>query len=201
MTDAIKALCKAQTEMGKALKKAANPHLKSKYADLGAVMEACLPALHDNGFAVIQPSGADERGPYVETVLMHESGDRFESRIYLVLGKQDMQAVGSAQTYARRYGLLGMAGIAPEDDDGEATKKAPPAPKADAPKADPNAATRDKMVAAVTGALNVATLDGIENDPKFKADLAKLSQANAAFAVEVTNAAADRRKAMAPRAA
>lgn len=123
--DAIKALCKAQTEMGKALKKAANPHLKSKYADLGSVMEACLPALHDNGFAVVQPSGADERGPYVETVLLHESGESFASRIYLVLGKQDMQAVGSAQTYARRYGLLGMAGIAPEDDDGEATKRPP----------------------------------------------------------------------------
>lgn len=124
---AIKAFVKAQTEMGRALKNAANPHLKAKYADLNSVMDAAMPALNANGFGLMQPAGADERGLYVETVLIHESGERFTSRVYLVMGKQDMQALGSAQTYARRYGLLGMAGIAPEDDDGEATK-APPRP-------------------------------------------------------------------------
>lgn len=39
-----------------------------------------------------------------------------------------MQGLGSAITYARRYGLLGLAGIAPEDDDGNAAvanKKGP----------------------------------------------------------------------------
>tara|TARA_Y100000310_G_scaffold313844_1_gene362637 strand:- start:124 stop:711 length:588 start_codon:yes stop_codon:yes gene_type:complete len=159
MTDAIKALCKAQTEMGKALKKAANPHLKSKYADLGSVMEACLPALHDNGFAVIQPSGKDESGPYVETVLLHESGEKFASRIYLVLGKQDMQAVGSAQTYARRYGLLGMAGIAPEDDDGEATKRQP---RQEPPKEDPPS-VRDRIIAAMGRAENTESLRAVWN--------------------------------------
>lgn len=157
MTDAIKALCKAQTEMGKALKKAANPHLKSKYADLGSVMEACLPALHDNGFAVIQPSGADERGPYVETTLLHESGEKFTSRIYLVLGKQDMQAVGSAQTYARRYGLLGMAGIAPEDDDGEATKRQP---RQEPPQPD-HPAVRDRIIAALERADTAEKLNSV----------------------------------------
>lgn len=125
MSDAIKALAKAQTEMGKAIKNAKNPHLKSNYADLGSVMEACFDALHANGFAIMQPCGADERGQYVETVLAHASGDTFTSRVHLVVGKNDMQGVGSAITYARRYGLLGMAGLAPEDDDGEATKAAP----------------------------------------------------------------------------
>ena len=47
-------------------------------------------------------------------------GFSFKSKVYLRLGKQDMQGYGSATTYARRYGLLGMAGIAPEDDDGNA---------------------------------------------------------------------------------
>lgn len=122
MSDAAKAFIKAQSEMGKAIKNAANPHLKSKYADLGSVMDAALPALHANGFGLMQPAGADDRGQYVDTVLLHEGGERFVSRVYLIMGKQDMQALGSAQTYARRYGLLGMAGLAPEDDDGEATK-------------------------------------------------------------------------------
>lgn len=122
MTDAIKAYAKAQTEMGKALKNAQNPHLKSKYADLGSVMDACFSAFHANGFAVLQPCGKDDNGQYVETIIAHESGDRFSSRVYLTIGKADMQGVGSAITYARRYGLLGMAGLAPEDDDGEAQK-------------------------------------------------------------------------------
>jgi hypothetical protein len=126
MTAAIKALAKAQTEMGKALKNASNPHLKSKYADLGSVMDACFSALHANGFAVMQPCGRDEHGQYVETILAHESGETFGSRVHLVIGKADMQGVGSAITYARRYGLLGMAGLAPEDDDGEAQKAPSP---------------------------------------------------------------------------
>ena len=128
MSDAIKALVKAQKAMGAVLKNASNPHLKSKYADLGSVLDACQSALHDNGFAIMQPCGKDQEGAFVETVLAHESGESFASRVYLVIGKQDMQGVGSAITYARRYWLLGMAGLAPEDDDGEATK----APKRDA---------------------------------------------------------------------
>jgi hypothetical protein len=122
MKAAYAALAKAQTEMGKALKTAVNPHLRSKYADLGAVMEACFDALHNNGFAIFQPCGSDDRGQYVATILAHESGDALESRVHLIIGKNDMQGLGSAITYARRYGLLGMAGIAPEDDDGEAAK-------------------------------------------------------------------------------
>ena len=43
-----------------------------------------------------------------------------------LLGKQDMQGLGSAMTYARRYGLMAMAGIAPEDDDGNAAVKSAP---------------------------------------------------------------------------
>lgn len=146
MSDAIKSLVKAQKAMGAVLKNANNPHLKSKYADLSAVLDACQTALHDNGFAIMQPSGKDQEGAFVETVLAHESGETFVSRVYLVIGKQDMQGVGSAITYARRYGLLGMAGLAPEDDDGEGTK-APKhgEPKVDAPPFDPLAA-HDRIV-------------------------------------------------------
>ena len=148
MSDAIKALVKAQKEMGAVIKNTVNPHLKSKYADLGSVLDACQNALHANGFAVIQPCGKDDHGAYVETVLAHESGESFVSRVYLVVGKQDMQGVGSAITYARRYGILGMAGLAPEDDDGEATK-APKreSPPAEQPKAQPTPAqVADKLI-------------------------------------------------------
>lgn len=121
------ALAKAQNEMGKALKQSNNPHFKSKYADLGNVMDACLPALNAVGIAVIQPTGEDDNGRYVETILIHgESGESLACRVPLIVGKNDMQGYGSAVTYGRRYGLMAMAGIAPEDDDGNAAAKAAP---------------------------------------------------------------------------
>ena len=127
------ALAKAQTEMGKALKDSSNTHLKSKYADLASVMDACLPALNANGIAVLQPTHDEEGRMYVKTVLVHgESGETAECRVPLIVSKNDMQGYGSAVTYARRYGLMSMAGIAPEDDDGNAAVKAAPPSKADA---------------------------------------------------------------------
>jgi len=129
------ALAAAQASMGRALKQSSNPHFKSKYADLGNVMDACLPALNAVGIAVIQPTGEDDYGRYVETRLIHENGDSLSCRVPLIVSKNDMQGYGSAVTYARRYGLMAMAGIAPEDDDGNAAAAAAPR-KAEKPPVD-----------------------------------------------------------------
>ena len=126
------ALAAAQTQMGKAVKAADNPAFKRdgkvmKYADLSSVMDACLPALNAVGIAVIQPTGENEYGRHVETILIHgESGESLSCQVPLIVSKNDMQGYGSAVTYARRYGLMAMAGIAPEDDDGNAAAKAAP---------------------------------------------------------------------------
>ena len=121
------ALAKAQASMGKALKQSNNPHFRSKYADLGNVMDACMPALNEVGIAVIQPTIDNEYGRFVETTLIHgESGESLSCRVPLIVSKNDMQGYGSAVTYARRYGLMAMAGIAPEDDDGQAAANAAP---------------------------------------------------------------------------
>lgn len=122
------ALAAAQAAMGPALKENVNPAFKSKYADLANVMAACLPALNAHGIAVIQPPFQDDAGNrYVKTVFIHgASGESVECAVPLIVGKNDMQGYGSAVTYARRYGLMSMAGIAPEDDDGEAAAKSPP---------------------------------------------------------------------------
>jgi len=121
------ALAAAQAEMGPALKDSTNPAFKSKYADLASVMAACMPALSKHGIAVLQPAYDDDAGRYVKTIFVHgESGETVECRVPLIVAKNDMQGYGSAVTYARRYGLMGMAGIAPEDDDGAAAAKAPP---------------------------------------------------------------------------
>jgi hypothetical protein len=173
MSDAIKALCKAQKEMGAVIKREDNPHLKKKYADLGAVMDACFDALHANGFAVMQPGGQDDYGTYVETVFAHETGEIFRSKVYLVIGKNDMQGVGSAWTYARRYGLLGMAGLAPEDDDGIATKR----PRNDAPPPFDATAVYDRVKAAIGTQNTAETLDRLWAQANIKAALVQLSSA------------------------
>ena len=120
------ALAAAQSEMGRAIKDSNNPHFRSKYADLGNVMDACLPALNKHGISVIQPAGEDEHGRFVATVLLHTTGEKLECKVPLIVQKNDMQGYGSAVTYARRYGLMCMAGIAPDDDDGNAAAKAAP---------------------------------------------------------------------------
>ena len=119
-TNIASALAAAQLNMGKALKQSNNPHFRSKYADLSSVVDACFSALNEQEISVIQPMEENELGRCVNTIFMHSSGEKVECKVPLILGKQDMQGLGSAITYARRYGLMSLAGIAPEDDDGNA---------------------------------------------------------------------------------
>ena len=154
------ALAMAQAQMGKALKSANNPHFRSKYADLASVMDACLPALNANGIAVVQPTVDDESGRYVETILLHgETGTELKCRVPLIVQKNDMQGYGSAVTYARRYGLMSMAGIAPEDDDGNAAAKA--APKSE-PKQKPAGPPQEALDAAKVSLAGADSLDRLK---------------------------------------
>ena len=118
------ALVKAQRAFGPALKDKANPAFKSKYADLGACIDAVLDALNVNGIALIQKQHPHDGGVTVETIFLHESGEAFSAGLLSVpAAKQDPQGYGSALTYARRYSLMAACGIAPEDDDGNAASK------------------------------------------------------------------------------
>jgi hypothetical protein len=108
-------------EMEGATKDATNPHFKSKYADLSSVREACKP-LSKHGIAILQPTRADGAAVTVTTLLIHDSGEWISEDLTLTAQQATPQAVGSAITYGRRYGLAAMVGIAPEDDDGEAAE-------------------------------------------------------------------------------
>jgi len=129
------ALAAAQAQMGRAAKSANNPHFKSKYADLSSVMDACMPALTANGLAVTQPVRREDGEMVLYTILHHADSDQemCDGGMPLIVNKRDMQGLGSALTYARRYGLMAMAGIAADDDDGNAAAAAPPPPKANPP--------------------------------------------------------------------
>jgi hypothetical protein len=117
------ALAKAQGEMKPASKDSENPHFKNKYADLASVWDACREPLARNGLAVVQRPVRDESGMVLVTTLMHISGQWVSSEIPLPGASNQargLQEFGSALTYARRYGLAAMVGVAPDDDDGEA---------------------------------------------------------------------------------
>jgi hypothetical protein len=135
------ALSKAQAEMKGAMRDAANPFFGSKYADLQSVWDACREPLTKNGLSVVQfPKSKAYGQPEVYqweskkgdvqygvkvcfevsvlTRLCHSSGQWMEDRISTLMPNGNAQSVGSAITYLRRYALQSVAGIAPEDDDG-----------------------------------------------------------------------------------
>jgi hypothetical protein len=80
-------------------------------------MDACKEKLNEKGIFVLQPVGHDEHGDYVETILMHESGEFISSQMRLV-ATTDAQKQGSAITYARRYALQSLLFMQSVDDDG-----------------------------------------------------------------------------------
>ena len=126
------ALCKAQGQMDGAKKNSANPHFKNAYPDLESVWDACRVPLTENGIAVIQSPGTDDGQVALETMLVHNSGEYIARTLYMRPTKNDPQGVGSAITYARRYALMAMVGLAPEDDDGEAASgRGPQKPQRD----------------------------------------------------------------------
>jgi hypothetical protein len=118
------ALLKAKQAFGPALKDKTNPAFKSKYADLGACLDAVDKPCLDSGIVLYQETFEDAGGVTVETVFLHESGESLRcGKLHVPASKQDPQGYGSALTYARRYSLMTACGIAPEDDDGNAARK------------------------------------------------------------------------------
>lgn len=121
MKNIASAFIKAKKAFSPALKDKTNPAFRSKYADLGACLEAVNDALLENGIAMYQETHDDAAGVTVETVFLHESGEFIRcGKFHVPAAKQDPQGYGSALTYARRYSLTTACGIAPEDDDGNA---------------------------------------------------------------------------------
>lgn len=125
------ALIEFQKNMPKVVKDADNPFFNSKYADLASIVQAASPILAGCGLAVTQLTEADASNSghvNLTTMLLHSSGQYMGSTFSMQPVKQDPQAYGSAITYARRYALCSILGLAPdEDDDGNAASAAPAA--------------------------------------------------------------------------
>lgn len=115
------ALALAQGEIEGAEKSSTNPHFKSKYADLAACWDACRGPLSKNKLSIIQSPSTTENGNLkLTSLLLHSSGQWIEDELILTPRDASPQSFGSATTYARRYSLMAIVGIAPDDDDGNA---------------------------------------------------------------------------------
>lgn len=173
------ALLKFQGAVDGVGKSSANPHFKSRYANLETVVDTARPELQAAGIVFMQSGGAIVDGVMaMSTRLIHvESGEWIQGTMDIALGKRDPQGVGSAQTYAQRYHLMAMLGLPPVDDDGEgAMDRTNSRPEPEAPKTlvkdqrEIWAAMRDEIDACTT----LEDLGMLWGSPAFKAEFKKL---------------------------
>ena len=137
------ALAKATMNMQRVVKskKADAGRYAYTYADLASALEACQDALAQAGVCVIQGvrtyDVAEGSRVQVTTRLGHVSGQWAECSVDGWPTRDGVQGVGSTITYLRRYSLLAMVGLAPEDDDGQAAQRSSgPPPRQQSPLAD-----------------------------------------------------------------
>lgn len=131
-----KALNTFRTAVKQPVKSASNPFFKSKYVALEGVVNAIDSALKNTGLSYVQEATSEGNQVSVTTLLLHESGEWIElTPLTLPVTKNDAQAFGSAETYARRYSLSAAFGITSDlDDDGNAASSNPPAQQPTKPK-------------------------------------------------------------------
>jgi threonine dehydrogenase-like Zn-dependent dehydrogenase len=113
-------LVKALSELTNLAKDKVNPHFKSRFTSLDAILDATRSVLAKHGLALSQEPVFEDGMAGVVTRIIHTSGESRESKLILPLRDQSAQGVGSAISYARRYSAAAVLGIASdEDDDGQ----------------------------------------------------------------------------------
>ena len=137
----VKALSTLQGELKDSSKNAINPHYKSKYSDLSEVLGNLRPLLAKHQLALSQFPSFENGIVSVTSLLAHASGEWIESTASAPATKQDVQGVGSAITYLKRYSATSIVGMASadQDDDGNSASTVPPViMKVPSPKIDLN---------------------------------------------------------------
>lgn len=149
------ALAKAQAEFP-AIPRSKNVKVVSQkgtytfnYAPFEDILRATKEARAKNGLAFVQSATNDG----METVVLHSSGEWLASTVPMQIQQAGMQGMGSALTYASRYGFCKAFGIqADDDDDGNA--------------ADGNH-VEEKKVSSISGAgVKQDAFDSLEADEK-----------------------------------
>lgn len=118
INELAEALAKAQGDIANAKKASSNPHFKSNYADLAAIVTAIKSAFSANCLSYYQATDTDDQGNVILfTTIAHKSGQWVRSSYPVRPVQATPQGFGSALTYARRYSLAALAGVAAEDED------------------------------------------------------------------------------------
>lgn len=114
-----KALSLFQGELKPIPKDAENPFFHSAYSSLTACWELVRPLLLKHGLAVTQLTAVEQGEILLVTKLMHESGEEVVGIYPIYCADKKPQSLGSAISYAKRYSLQAILGLASEDDDAE----------------------------------------------------------------------------------
>jgi hypothetical protein len=143
VNELAKALAGLQKVLPKIRKSGTNPHFRSSYSKFEDMRDATSSVLPDWGLAVTQSMQFSSAGDHIlVTTLLHESGQWIKSQLKLCVDGPNMQKLGSAITYGRRYSYAAILGIADtdEDDDGEAAVSRPSKPAGKKPMLNEDAA-------------------------------------------------------------
>lgn len=122
------ALSKALAVITNPTKDATNPHFRSKYATLDTGLNVIREALSKVGISFVQTTRIEGDMLMLDSRIMF-GNQWIESEYPVTKFPAKQQEIGSALTYARRYSLFALAGVAgEEDDDANAASTPTPAP-------------------------------------------------------------------------
>ena len=177
LATALAAFQKALPKIGKGSVADAGTY-KFKYADLADVSAAVLPLLGEHGLSFSARPTLDEGGRFVLAYELLHASDERRTGSYPLPASGSPQQIGSAITYARRYALCAVTGVAAdEDDDGQAAKETKVQPERHEHSWDPNeqkelrdnyeaelrAAKNDQELGEVAARIRAATKPRAEN--------------------------------------
>jgi hypothetical protein len=149
------ALAAAQAELTDPVKDSVNPHFKSRYSALNTILKTVRPVLSKHGIAYSQTTDIVD-GQFVLVTRLLWRDEEIVGRYPIQPTKHDPQGQGSAITYARRYALQAIVGVAADDDD---DGNAASAPKPSAPRIDETAA----LIAKIAGCNDLDELRGMRS--------------------------------------
>ena len=156
-------LLQARQEFGNIAKNKNNDFFKSKYVDLAGVIDHTFPVLASHDIIVQQGLVQAENidfGFVLQTKIIDTTTQNIVDIMeYPIACKdyKDPQKVGGAVTYARRYSLLTILGLAAEDDDGNLASQ--PAKEPKPAKSDSDVPSRSSLITRVQKELGVTTAE------------------------------------------
>lgn len=114
-----------QRRVPSVLKDADNPFFKSKYADINSVLAVIKPILTEVGLTVSQAVQTEGGRNFLNTQVRDGSEIILTSNVLIPDYGTDVQKLGGALTYLRRYSLVALLALESEDDDGNTASQAP----------------------------------------------------------------------------